>query len=485
MAADKRQKIEFELLISDPEIKKALKLVLFRLPVKDLARSKLVRKDWRDLIESPAFLSEHINRSSRKILVQDDSPWREPGPFNFAACCWCPYALIVGSINGLVCIVGNYPNNLTKPDHIWVLNPITGNAIELPPPASPMIVDVDNYDSITYAFVWDHSNVTSGYNVFKIVSKSSSLSHTQAWKSSICYDYLYSRPIDSNSVEVWCSDCPAFWREVPMNFTRPFYHPNWVSHCDAVVGGVAYWVVVDGDGSSCFVVSLDTKTLTLNSIPLPDISTPVHTLVEKICGGLIPNDDSCFFGTIWKGSFALIENERTHHGTHYYNVWRLDVWGWGEKFSFCMDFGIYKCFNSIESRLVLRPFSCLTFFYNTYNEECEVLRNNGFTEFLEEEIEGGEIKDYDLIHSSVCSVHDFVGSLLSIDGFKRFENFENRPELVFIWPDGSKSGAASGMIGNMNTNEDMNVDERRGKPPELDLSFLDNCFSPCEFSVIG
>ncbi|KAL3624782.1 hypothetical protein CASFOL_031450 [Castilleja foliolosa] len=73
-----------------------------------------------------------------------------------------------------------------------------------------MIVDVDNYDSITYAFVWDHSNVTTGYNVCKIVSKSSSLSHTEAWKSSICYDYIYSRPIDSNSVEVWCSDCPAF-----------------------------------------------------------------------------------------------------------------------------------------------------------------------------------------------------------------------------------------------------------------------------------
>ncbi|KAL3624783.1 hypothetical protein CASFOL_031451 [Castilleja foliolosa] len=270
-----------------------------------------------------------------------------------------------------------------------------------------------------------------------------------------------------------------------MNFTRPFYHPNWVSHCDAVVGGVAYWVVVDGDGSSCFVVSLDTKSLTLNSISLPGIATPVDTLVEKLCGGMIPNDDSCFFGAIWKGNFALIENERTDHGTHYYNVWRLDVSGvsWSEKFSFCMDFGIYKCFNSIERRLVLRPFSCLTFFYNIEIKKCEVLRNNGFTEFLEEEIKGGKIKDYDLIHSAVSSVHDFVGSLLLIDGFKRFEDFKNRPELVFMWPDGSKGGAASGMVGNMNTNEGINGDEGRGKPQELDLSFLDNCFSPCESDV--
>ncbi|KAL3628240.1 hypothetical protein CASFOL_027286 [Castilleja foliolosa] len=64
---------KIERLFQDEETKTILEEILVRLPAKDLARSKLVRKYWRDLIESPDFVSAHLNHPSRHhILFQED-----------------------------------------------------------------------------------------------------------------------------------------------------------------------------------------------------------------------------------------------------------------------------------------------------------------------------------------------------------------------------------------------------------------------------
>ncbi|KAL3624785.1 hypothetical protein CASFOL_031453 [Castilleja foliolosa] len=455
--ADKQQKIE--LLLND-----ILEEILVRLPLAELARYKLVCKDWRDLIESSYFVSKHINRStdpsSHIILLQDEIPCREPVPFKYAARFMCDNALMVGSINGLVCIVGNYCDKFTTPDDVWILNPVTGNATKLPPPASPMILD--NYSRVSFAFDWDPSTVTSGYKVFKITSKST-LSSTEARECILSSGNAFYKPIDSNSIEVWSSESPDMWYELPMTINRPFFLPtSWISHCDAVVGGVAYWLVVDRDYSASFVLSLDTRSYKLTSIPLPHISTPIQTVIR--------DEESCFFGTIWEDRFALILEEGSDDGAHYYSVWRLDCSGvsWCDKFSFRLHYDIYSHFNSINNRLVLELDDGMIYFYNTKIGKLESSRNEGFSEFSNK-----QMVNYD----NVSSAHDFVGSLLSIAGFRPFEDSENFPYLVFMWPGSVTS--TSGFVGNRNANEgihDDSDDDNWGKPKEL--SFMESFFTP-------
>ncbi|KAL3624804.1 hypothetical protein CASFOL_031472 [Castilleja foliolosa] len=466
--ANKRRETEW--LPSVPELKKPLKEILVRLPANDLARYKLVHKDWRDFIKSPDFVSEHINRSnsdpsSHIILLQDRIPCREPVPFKYAARCLCDSALIVGSINGLLCVAGNYNNNLTTPDDVWLLNPITGNATKLPPPSSPMVLD--NCDSVTFAFACDFSTVTGNieYKVFKITSKSK-YSHSEARIKILCSGNDFYKPIKSNTVEVWSSDSPNTWREVPMNFDKPFYHPvNWVSRSDAIVGGVAYWIVVDKHALNCFVLSLEIKSHKLNLISLPNISTPLHTLIL--------NGNSSFFGTTWEDHFALILQEETVDDAHYYSVWKLDYNGlsWCEKFSFCLDYGIRRCFKSINSRIVLELDNGMVSFYNTTIGKLEALRNEGFFEFSKEE----EMVNYDFDDAIVYSAHGFVGSLLSIAGFRRFEDFENCPYLVFISPSPGYATSSNHLYLCVNINVD---DDDGGITQERDLSFLESFATP-------
>ncbi|KAL3624801.1 hypothetical protein CASFOL_031469 [Castilleja foliolosa] len=452
--ANKRRETEW--LPSVPELKKPLKEILVRLPANDLARYKLVHRDWRDFIKSPDFVSEHINRSnsdpsSHIILLQDQVNCRQSVPFKYGARCLCDNARMVGSINGLVCIVGNYRNRVTTPDDVWILNPVTGNAIKLPPPASPMILDNDS--RVTFAFAWDHSTVTSGYKVFKITSKCT-LSSTEARDCILSSGNLFYKPIDSNSIEVWCSESPDMWYEVPMTINRPFFHPNsWISHCDAVVGGVAYWLVVDRDYSASFVLSLDTRSHKLTSISLPHISTPIQTVIR--------DEESCFFGTIWEDRFALILEEGSDDGAHYYSVWMLDCSGvsWCDKFSFRLHYDIYSHFNSINNRLVLELDDGMIYFYNTKIGKLESSRSEGFSMF------------------SVFSAHDFVGSLLSIAGFRPIEDSENFPYLVFMWP-GSATSTSAGFAGNRKANEGIHDDsdnDNWGEPKEL--SFMESFFT--------
>ncbi|KAL3624944.1 hypothetical protein CASFOL_031612 [Castilleja foliolosa] len=469
--ADKRP--EIERLLGDQAIKKILENewllmeLLVRLPAENLTRYKLVCKDWRDLIESPNFVSAHLNHSKRNpsrhhILFKGDT-FR---PFKSAIRFYSPYVIIVGSINGLICFAGKGTTKYVEsPDDIWILNPITGNAIDLPFPDSP--VDVTGFDSVTLAFWCD--SVTGGYKVVKITSKCDPDSKTYS---------ISSRPVVSNSVELWDSSYPDIWTTIPMGFDRPFHHARaygWVTRCDAVIGMHCYWIMSYSKGLGAFVLSLNMKTLVLEQIALPDISIPDKTLHEYLADDYKAN----FFGANWNGNFALVGKGKSCAGIHYYNVWILDVCGvWSEKFCFHLDFRIHRFINCIDETLVLQRVAGDLVFYNTVNRKCFLLGKKGFYEretpsegdmaivdhelfniwlklvaagcsdsaedypcsfndfqisFQDMDIRNSDDEiDNDLAHTFAESVDDFVGSLLTIDKFEPF--IPEDQEFMFIRP---------------------------------------------------
>ncbi|KAL3624939.1 hypothetical protein CASFOL_031607 [Castilleja foliolosa] len=455
-------------LLEDKVIKKVLEeMILVRLPAEDLARYKLVCKDWLDLIESHDFVSAHLNRSKcdpsrHHILFKGDALH----PFKSAIRFYSPYVIIVGSINGLICFAGKGTTKYVEsPDDIWILNPITGNAIDLPFPDSP--VDVTGFDSVTLAFWCD--SVTGGYKVVKITSKCDPDSKT--------YSISY-RPVVSNSVELWDSSYPDIWSTIPMGFDRPFHHARaygWVTRCDAVIGMHCYWIMSYSKGLGAFVLSLNMKTQVLEQIALPDISIPDKTLHEYLADDYKAN----FFGANWNGNFALVGKGKSCAGIHYYNVWILDICGvWSEKFCFHLDFRIHRFINCIDETLVLQQIGGELVFYYTVNQKCFLLGKKGFYEretpsegemaivdhelfniwlklvaagcsdsaedypcsfndfqisFQDMDIRNSDDEiDNDLAHTFAESVDDFVGSLLTIDKFEPF--IPEDQEFMFIRP---------------------------------------------------
>ncbi|KAL3624949.1 hypothetical protein CASFOL_031617 [Castilleja foliolosa] len=435
--ADKEPKI-FEGLLEEILENEGLRMeVLVRLPAEDLTRYKLVCKDWRDLIESPNFVSAHLNHSKRNpsrhhILFQCDTLHPLKSAINF---CW-PDVIVVGCINGLICVA-----DFELPDYIWILNPITGNAIELP--LSGVLTD---YDTVTLAFWWDC--VTGVYKVLKVTSKCD-----KNGSDFSCID----RPVDSNSVELWDSSNPDIWSEIPMGFHRPFYHgyhgSGRVTRCDVVIGMYCYWYLYDSYGCDAFILSFNMKTQVLKQISLPSISIPTDPLTEYLFESRMPN----FFGANWNGNFALVGKGKICAGMNYYNVWTLDVCGvWSEKFCFHLDSGIHSFINCIDATLVLqRDDDGRVVFYNTENQKCFFLGKKGLYEMetrsedramvVYKLAEGcsDSVEDYpysfnqfqmyglglhmgstddevddDLACTYAESVDVFVGSLLTIDGFK-------------------------------------------------------------------
>ncbi|KAL3624947.1 hypothetical protein CASFOL_031615 [Castilleja foliolosa] len=471
--------------------------ILVRLPAEDLTRYKLVCKDWRDLIESPNFVSAHLNHSKRNpsrhhILFKGDTFH----PFSSAIRFCSSNVIIVGSINGLICFAGKgTTKDIESPDDIWILNPITGNAIKLPFPDSP--VDITGCDSVTFAFWCD--SVTGAYKIVKITS----IYDQNSQKLSI-----FSRPVVSNSVELWDSSYPDIWGKIPMNFDRCFHHASgWVTRCDAVIGMHCYWIMSYSEGLGAFILSFNMKTLVLEQISLPDISIPDKTLHKYLADDYKAN----FFGANWNGNFALVGKGKTRAGIHYYNVWKLEVCGvWNQKYCLHLDFGISRFINCIDATLVLERYGGGVVFYNTVNQKCFMLGKNGFYEMetpsddmanvdhelydmwlsLVAEGSSDSAEDYpysfnefriswlgldmqssddeidnDLANTYAVSVDDFVGSLLTIDGFKPI-NHEN---LLFIRPSES--------VGNTNPNQnDEQVEAEQGEE-EQDCSYRKDYWS--------
>ncbi|GLT45701.1 hypothetical protein SLA2020_195150 [Shorea laevis] len=126
--------------------------ILLLLPVKSLVRFKLVSSSWWSLISDPFFRRTYFNRAiqnpelcSQKALLSTSSRFMFFDPeesfgvdgnsvvdLRFPAETRHPHLRIVGSCNGLVCLVSSRSRDF----FLW--NPSTGDCNELPDACSPL-----------------------------------------------------------------------------------------------------------------------------------------------------------------------------------------------------------------------------------------------------------------------------------------------------------------------------------------------------------
>ncbi|XVF71572.1 hypothetical protein PTKIN_Ptkin12aG0048900 [Pterospermum kingtungense] len=159
--------------------------ILSRLPVKSLLRFKCVQQSWYNLIEDHAFIAMHRNRFGKNnngFLLYNCSKETLMSSKSYLG---QPQGIIIGSSNGLVCLI----NNPVVEDedglkmHVW--NPSTRKIMELP---KCLCRQDDEARFYVYVFAFGFCSKVNGYKVVKVISSMPSPSvevytlGTKSWK---------------------------------------------------------------------------------------------------------------------------------------------------------------------------------------------------------------------------------------------------------------------------------------------------------------
>ncbi|GMY31644.1 F-box/kelch-repeat protein At3g06240-like [Fagus crenata] len=137
--------------------------ILSRLPVKSLCRFKCVSKPWRSLISDPDLVKTHLHRAESKRLIlssrnslysiDHEAPCENgvvavdldfPLKQTFQSL-HPPWVHIIGSCNGLVCI-------LPQPDTFFAFNPATHESVQISAPPTRLL-DPSNVHSYGFGYV--------------------------------------------------------------------------------------------------------------------------------------------------------------------------------------------------------------------------------------------------------------------------------------------------------------------------------------------
>lgn len=223
-----------------------LDLILKRLPAKDLLRFRSVSKSWKKVIDSTAFIVDHLAVQTPGLIAHN-----HPCDLNYLAI--DPHALplfntleapielksekkryvVVSSIHGVIC--------LYQKANIVLLNPWIRRITRLPPPEFPARHSSDYFH---YCSFWiDPSN-----NHFKVVI--------------FCFK--------SKTLALFSSGNQA-WKEAEMAGVDHYLEDG---RCRQVmINGVAHWLAYNWYTARLFIVYFDFMEEKLGSIDLPDKST--------------------------------------------------------------------------------------------------------------------------------------------------------------------------------------------------------------------
>ncbi|KAK4256287.1 hypothetical protein QN277_009172 [Acacia crassicarpa] len=165
----KRTAMDSDVLFLPHEI---IRNILKRLPVKSLIRFQCVRKEWKNLIQNPSFVADHLQQSTHQnppLLSEcdeNDIPFllldsglqvrRVPNPPSTYSLC---DASIVGSCNGLLCLVIRELNR--SPHSLLLWNPAT-TAVRYVPRTRTGIPSFD-YCVTGFGF----SSIVNDYNIVR------------------------------------------------------------------------------------------------------------------------------------------------------------------------------------------------------------------------------------------------------------------------------------------------------------------------------
>ncbi|KAF8654481.1 hypothetical protein HU200_061671 [Digitaria exilis] len=239
--------------------------ILVRLPTSARRRFRLVCKRWRDAIDERtaerqvrtkilAFKSNRL--SSRALVFDDDEEGRLRHEWIYSSASSLSDKVdMVGTCNGLICLHDSGQGEHTG---ITVANPITGEALVLPP--IPRFQDLNRRLGI-YGF--GYHPTTGQYKVVHVPSRIS-------WRP----DTVHVLTLDGSS---------SAWREVVSTFKHVGYYSHYGGG-GVCVDGSAYWFDSFGDR----IMALDLKDERLTSFPGPpgvrcmDMGMVVHDATWKL-----------------------------------------------------------------------------------------------------------------------------------------------------------------------------------------------------------
>ncbi|KAK1353990.1 F-box domain-containing protein [Heracleum sosnowskyi] len=276
--------------------------ILLRLPVRSLARFKVVCKSWRSHILNPKFVKKHVlnnlnnddfviahgrycnglnqlslldvNLHDRDISLNIPMPDKDS-------------FYVVGSCNGLICLAYNFNNGsqrLPRKQCIW--NPATGKVKEINRCTIKIKAKSNNDIRVSLGFGFDHAS--SDYKVVRIVT----------YKCPFEYDF-------KNRVEVYSLNKDS-WMEVD----EEFEFGKIMSIYPAFVNGSIYWISETNSFDEKFaVVSFNLQS-------------------ENLCKTLVPENVLSSYYNVCDDIFALnesvavaITDEDKKNGI---DIWTLD-----------------------------------------------------------------------------------------------------------------------------------------------------------------
>ncbi|KAL3345167.1 hypothetical protein AABB24_024220 [Solanum stoloniferum] len=325
-------------------VNEILEGIFLRLPVKTLLRLKCICKHYCDLISSPWFITLHRKIFNSEpynhcILVQTGEinrliRIRNPGCLiKLNEPCTSNYT-VVGSINGLVCLVTTTGSR--KLICLW--NPSI-NQFKMFPPKYNMNRQMTRYMDVSMGFGYEKDS--DDYKVMRV------LSYKTGWPPTTHLE-VYSTKLES--WRVWNFDV-----HLKMSTCR----------CDVIVEGFTYWVAKDLDGSTV-LVSCDLSSHDLNLIPV---------------GESLITEPQSFEATNYLGSLALLVYSSPSEFKSCLEVWMFEdvsaeAFRWQNKFTFRMDFEFSRHWGLTGGDIVVKNAPNMPFLFNLTTKQMRVIGIN-------------------------------------------------------------------------------------------------------------
>ncbi|XP_049370421.1 F-box/kelch-repeat protein At3g23880-like [Solanum verrucosum] len=314
-----------------------LGVIFSRLPVKTLLRLKYSYKGYCDLISSPWFMTLHRKRFSSDpdnhcIFVQTgkiNRLIRLQNPGNLIKLnepCRTDYT-VIGSINGLICLV----TNIASRQWICLWNPSINQYKMFP-------VHNDNPEKTRKCDVSMGFGYEKGSDDYKVIRV---LSYKTGWPLTILE--IYSTNSDS-------------WKEVKSHSRLIKLN---TCFCNVIVEGLTYWVAKDLDGSTVlasFVWSIEKFFI----IPLPE------EVITK---------SQTFVATNYHGSFALLAYSSPSKFKACVDVWEIELdisaeeCDWKKKDTFHTDFGFSMHWGLTGGDIVVENAPNMPFLFNVTTKQ--------------------------------------------------------------------------------------------------------------------
>ncbi|KAI9127030.1 hypothetical protein K1719_001589 [Acacia pycnantha] len=297
--------------------------ILKRLPVKSLLRLQSVCKDWKNLFKTPYFIDEHYHHSAHKnplliyfALAGNPRNWslcllrykmesveleRIPAVDSLERACG-----IIGSSNGLVCVMLGYDVNEGSPPSLLLLNPSTREVRQLPRPT------INDGTYIFWGWGFGFNPTVNDYKIVRI------------------HQFYFMNNSQINSDNIWVCGVEVYslrtgsWKVLEFDVIKSVRFQS----KPVTVNGTIFWLGLeceDEDHHHVMIVSFDLSREVFKLTPLPSLTSSTHTYANML--------------GVYESKLAMLHCYKSHIYDTFIDIWVLEersgaygkIWYWTKK----------------------------------------------------------------------------------------------------------------------------------------------------------